>query len=207
MSTEPLHRASSDDGTEIAGHVHGQGPALVLVHGQTGDGDLDWVPLLAHLTDRFTCYLPSTRGRGHSAEHPDLSPERRVEDVTAFVDSIGEPVAYEPPAPEALGEEEAQRLEQPTEAMAQAVTEGRRSDAVRAFVGFVVNDDELAAFHAVNSVETTAKYAPTLQTERELEAQPGAFSPTNPTLLAQITAPALLLHGTRKRLTLQRPAR
>ena len=98
-----------------------------------------WAPLLAHLTDRFTCYLPSTRGRGLSAEQPDLSPERRVEDITAFVDSIGEPVvlighsrggvlalgeaarssavtaavAYEPPAPEALGEEEAQRLEQP----------------------------------------------------------------------------------------------
>ena len=223
MSTEPIHRAYSDDGTEIAGRVHGQGPALVLVHGQADDGELDWAGLLPYLTDRFTCYVPSTRGRGLSGEHPDLSPERRVEDVTAFVDSIGEPVAllgtshggmlalgaaarssevtaavaYEPPAPEALSEEEAQRFEAPTEAMARAVTEGRLTDAMRSFAEFVVNDDELAAFRAVDYVETTAKYAPTLLTELQLEAQPGAFSPTNPALLAQITAPVLLLHGTR----------
>jgi len=31
-------------------------------------------------------------GRGLSANHPDHSPKRLVEDITAFVDSIGEPV-------------------------------------------------------------------------------------------------------------------
>ena len=81
--------------------------------------------------------------------------------------------------------------------MARAVTAGRMTDAMRGFGAFVCNDDELAALHAVDYVDTTAKYAPTLLTELEPEAQPGAFSPTNPTLLAQITAPALLLRGTR----------
>ncbi len=223
MPAERIHRALSDDGTQIAGRVYGQGPPLVLVHGQTGDGDLDWAALLPHLTDRFTCFLPSTRGRGLSAAHPDLSPERRVEDVTAFVDSIGEQVvlmghsrggvlalgtaartsavaavvAYEPPAAEALGEEEAQSLEQPAEAMAGAVTEGRMTDAMRGFVEFVGNDDEVATLRAAGYVESASTYAPTLLEELTLEAQSKAFSPTGPQVLAEITAPVLLLHGTR----------
>lgn len=223
MSTDRIHRARSDDGTEIAGRVHGQGPPLVLVHGQADDGELDWAGLLQHLTDRFTCYVPSTRGRGLSGQHPDLAPERRVEDITAFVDSLDEPVivlgtshggmlalgaaarsaavaaavAYEPPAPEALGEDEAQRLEQPTEAMARAVTAGDLTDAMRSFVEFVVNDDEMAAFETIGYLGTTAKYAPILLEELQLEAEPGAFSPTTPSMLAEITAPVLLLHGSR----------
>src|SRR4029450_5657636 len=56
-----------------------------------GDGDIAWEPLLPQLTDRFTCYLPSTRGRGLSSDNPDHSPARLEEDVTAFVDSIGAP--------------------------------------------------------------------------------------------------------------------
>ena len=150
--------------------------------------DLDWAGLLPYLTDRFSCYVPSTRGRGLSGQHPDLSPERLVEDVAAFADSIGEPVvlvghsaggvlalgaaarspavtavvAYEPPAGKALGEEEAQRLEQPTHTMARAVDEGRINDAMRSFVEFVANDDEMAALDAAEYVEATSKYAPIL---------------------------------------------
>ena len=92
MNEKRIHRAVSADGTEIAGRVVGEGPALVLVHGGIGHGDLAWEALLPHLTDRFTCYLPSTRGRGLSSDNPDHSPARLEEDVTAFVDSIGEPV-------------------------------------------------------------------------------------------------------------------
>lgn len=92
MSTDRIHRAVSAAGTEILGRVHGQGPPLVLVHGGLEDGDLCWASLLPALRDRFTCYLPSRRGRGLSGDSDDLSPERLVEDVTAFVDSIGPPV-------------------------------------------------------------------------------------------------------------------
>src|ERR687891_2935962 len=92
MDEGRIQRAVSADGTEIVGRVIGQGPPLVLVHGGIGDGEFAWTELLPHLTDRFTCYLPSTRGRGLSGDHPDHSPPRLVEDVTAFVDSIGEPV-------------------------------------------------------------------------------------------------------------------
>ncbi|WP_425607719.1 alpha/beta fold hydrolase [Natrononativus amylolyticus] len=87
-----LHRAVSDDGTQIVGHVYGHGPPLVLVHAGLGDGVLDWDAAMPFLSDRFACYLMSTRGRGSSGNHPNQSPEQYVEDVVAFVESLGEPV-------------------------------------------------------------------------------------------------------------------
>jgi pimeloyl-ACP methyl ester carboxylesterase len=89
MMSDRIHRAVSVDGTEIAGRVHGQGPPLVLFHGAPHDGDLAWEALVPHLADRFTCYLPSWRGRGLSADREDHTPPRHEEDATAFVDSIG----------------------------------------------------------------------------------------------------------------------
>jgi pimeloyl-ACP methyl ester carboxylesterase len=83
VTEERVHRVVSADGTEISGRVQGQGPPLVLVHGGFGDGEVAWEALLPHLTDRFTCYLPSTRGRGLSGDNPDHSPPRLDEDVTA----------------------------------------------------------------------------------------------------------------------------
>ena len=83
--------AISADGTEIVGRVRGQGPPLVLVHGALGDGGLPtrrWCPTLPTGS-------PATRrarGRGLSGDNPDHSPPRLEEDVTALVDSIGEPV-------------------------------------------------------------------------------------------------------------------
>ena len=62
-ANERIHRAVSADGTEIAGRVQGHGPPLILVHGAYGDGEIAWKALLPYLTDRYTCYLPSTRGR------------------------------------------------------------------------------------------------------------------------------------------------
>ena len=50
MTDERIHRAVSADGSEIAGRVRGRGPALVLVHGGIGDGDVAWESLLPRLT-------------------------------------------------------------------------------------------------------------------------------------------------------------
>ena len=83
--------AISADGAEIVGRVRGQGPPIVLVHGAWGDGEVAYEALVPHLADRFTCYTPSTRPRP-AGDNPDHSPPRLQEDVTAFVDSIGEPV-------------------------------------------------------------------------------------------------------------------
>ena len=76
--------AISADGTEIVGRVRGQGPPLVLVHGGLGDGEVAYEALVPHLADWFTCYTPSTRGRGLSGDNPDHSPPRLQEDVTAL---------------------------------------------------------------------------------------------------------------------------
>jgi len=65
---ERVHRATSADGTEIAGEAYGQGPPLVLVHAGLGHGTLDWAFALPSLSDRFTCYCH---------EHARAWPERR----------------------------------------------------------------------------------------------------------------------------------
>ncbi|MGI8729663.1 MAG: alpha/beta fold hydrolase, partial [Solirubrobacteraceae bacterium] len=79
MSKQRTHYVTTTtDGVTIGGTVHGQGPPLVFLQGIIGDGDLDWQALLGHLTDRFTCHLPSMRGRGLSGDHPDLSIGRQV---------------------------------------------------------------------------------------------------------------------------------
>ncbi len=68
MSNQRTHQATTTDGVTIAGTVHGQGPPLVFSPGGIGDGGLDWQALVGHLTGRFTCYLPSLRGRGLSGD-------------------------------------------------------------------------------------------------------------------------------------------
>src|ERR671912_679379 len=90
MSNQRTHYVTTD-GVTIGGAVHGEGPPLVFVHGMLADGDTDWQALLPHLTGRFTCYLPSYRGRGLSGDHPDLRPGRMVDDILAYVDSIEAP--------------------------------------------------------------------------------------------------------------------
>ena len=91
MSNQRTHYVTTTDGVTIGGTVHGQGRPLVFVHGMMADGDTDWQALLPHSTGRFTCYLPSYRGRGLSGDHPDLSPGRMVDDILAYVDSIEAP--------------------------------------------------------------------------------------------------------------------
>ena len=91
ISNQRSHYVTTTDSVPIGGTVHGHGPALVFVHGLVADGDADWRTLLPHLTSRFTCYVPSYRGRGVSGDHPDLSPGRMVADILAYVDSIEAP--------------------------------------------------------------------------------------------------------------------
>ena len=78
MSNQRTHYVTTTDGVIIGGTVHGQGPPLVFLHGMLGDGDIDWDPLVGHLTGRFTCHLPSQRGRGLSGDHPDFGYGRLV---------------------------------------------------------------------------------------------------------------------------------
>ena len=91
MSDHRTHHVKAGDGVTIGGTVHGEGPALVFVQGMLGDGDLDWGAVVPHLAGRFTCHLPSWRGRGRSGAHPDLGFGRMVDDVVAYVASVERP--------------------------------------------------------------------------------------------------------------------
>jgi pimeloyl-ACP methyl ester carboxylesterase len=220
MTGERIHRAVSDDGTEIAGRVHGQGPPLVLVHGGLGDGELSWNELLPHLTDRFTCYLPSTRGRGLSADNPDHSPPRLIEDVAAFVDSIGEPAflvstsgdgqalgaaadsgavtavaAYEPMVGAVMREDDLVGLGALMEQVGMAAADGRLVDAARAFAPAFCTDHEITALEETDFFERWAGGIPAMLRFLQEDASYEGPRATDPEVLARITVPVLILRG------------
>lgn len=225
MSEERIHRAVSEDGTEIAGRIHGQGPPLVLVPGAMGDGETIWEPMLPLLTDRFTCFALSTRGRGLSGQATEFSAERLVEDVTSFVDSIGDPVylagwsqgaslslgaaqntaavaavaPFEPGVLEVMSDEFMDRFMRTVSRQAELAAEGRFADAARIFVeDLVSNEDEREAL-TERFYEVLAPNIPVhLQEMQALAARdPDEPSTTDPARLATITVPVLVLYGTR----------
>ncbi|MBA2632498.1 MAG: alpha/beta hydrolase [Chloroflexi bacterium] len=221
MSDTRIHRTVSADGTEIAGRVQGQGPPLVLIHGGIGDGDIAWEALLPHFTDRFTCYLPSTRGRGLSGDNPDHSPPRLEDDVTAFVDSIGEPVclagwsgsgawvlgatahsrsvaavaAYEPGVVSVMREDDFARTRGTLERMGVATADGLLVDAVRAFAAWICTDNEIAALEETDFYERWAGCVPAMLRFVQQDASYEGPRSTDPEVLGTVTAPVLLLRG------------
>lgn len=222
MSTDRIHRATSNDGTEIAGRVVGEGPPLVLVHAGIGDGDLDCGELASYLNDRFTCYLMSTRNRGLSGGSTDMTPERHLEDHLAFIESIGEPVGvatwsggapgvlgaaahteaitavavFEPLVLEKLDEEDNARLESAVAHMAEQAGQGRLTDAARDWMadGWA-NEEEMASLEASGYLEAVGRYVPVLLDLIAAVADADGPSPTDPSELARIKAPVLVLQG------------
>jgi pimeloyl-ACP methyl ester carboxylesterase len=221
MSDTRIHRTVSADGTEIAGRVQGQGPPLVLVHGGIGDGEFAWDALLPHLAGRFTCYLPSTRGRGLSSDNPDHSPSRLQEDVNAFVDSVDGPVclvgwsgggewvlgaaaqsdsvaavaAYELVVGSVFGEDDLARIGAAMQEVGMAVADGRLVDAVRAFAPGFCTDDEIAALAKTDFFERWAGGIPAMLKFLEEDASYEGTRSTDPEVLGQVAAPVLLLRG------------
>ncbi|MFI7482745.1 alpha/beta fold hydrolase [Kocuria sp. M1R5S2] len=221
MSNQRTHYVTTTDGVTIGGAVHGTGPPLVFLQGVIGDGDIDWQALLRHLTGRFTCHLPSWRGRGLSGDHPDLSFGRLVDDVLAYVDSIGEPTGLvgwsggaglalavaaqtdvvdavatvEPLTPRLMDEQDRAALGDAVVRMGELAAEGRFTDGVRAFAGFVFNDEEVALAEDSGYFEAAGRYVPDLlnffQQQREYQG------PTHedPAVLGAISAPVLVLAG------------
>jgi len=174
-----------------------------------------------HLTDRFTCYLPSTRGRGLSADSPDHSPPRLQEDFNAFVDSIGAPVflagwstggpwalgaaaahsasvaaaaVYEPTVIPVMREDERASLLAMAQQMGVAAAEGRLIDAAQMFHAWLGTDDEIAALDADYFERCAAVVPATLRSIQQSAAYEGS-QPTDPEVLAKVTMPVLLLRG------------
>lgn len=207
MSNPRTHHVTTTDGVTIGGTVHGQGPPLVFVHGAMGDGDLDWQAVVEHLTDRFTCHLPSERGRGFSSDHDDLRFGRRADDVRAYVDSLGtttglvgwsaggalalaaaarsDAVAavavYEPVMDRLMDEQERGALGAAVTRMGELTAAGDLTAAVRAFASFVCRDEEVARLDAAGYLEAAGRYAPTmLRAFRRLAEHEGPHAPDRP---------------------------
>lgn len=226
MTDTRVHRAFSTDGTEIVGRVLGAGPALVLVHGGIGDGEIAWDAVLPYLTDRFTCYLPSTRGRGLSADHPDHTPPRLEDDVTAFVDSIGErahlvgwsgsgawvlgaaarsdavaaAAIYEPTLIPMMAEEDLAETMETMQRVGAAAAEGRLVAAVRTFASWICTDAETAALARTSFEDLWAGRVPAMLRFLQQDGSYDGPRSTDAESLARITVPVLVLTGQQTRL-------
>ncbi|WP_327318030.1 alpha/beta fold hydrolase [Streptomyces sp. NBC_01235] len=147
----------SRDGTAIAYERRGQGPAVILVSGAMSTGGT-MAPLAALLADRFTVLCYDRRGRGESGDTAPYTVRREIEDLAALIDAAGGEAAlygissggalalraaadglpvrrvavYETPF--AVNEEGAKERADYTSNLTEALTQGRRGDAVELFL-------------------------------------------------------------------------
>ncbi|MFE3225042.1 alpha/beta fold hydrolase [Nocardia sp. NPDC059228] len=89
-----MPRVISADGTTIAYHRAGSGPALVFLPGAFNDSGT-CAPLAEQLSDRYTVVRPDRRGRGESADAivpagaGAYEVQREIEDLDAVITDIG----------------------------------------------------------------------------------------------------------------------
>ncbi len=222
MSKQRTHYVTTSDGVIIGGTVHGQGPPLVFLQGVIGDGDLDWQALVGLLAGRFTCHLPSLRGRGLSGDHPDLSIGRLTDDVLAYIDSIEAPTGLvgwslgsglallaaaaqpdavaavaplEPLAMSLMDEQERTAFGGAVARTGELAAEGRLTDASRAFAGWPFNDEEMAVAEDAGYFEAAGRYVPNMLSFFQQQMGHQGPMPDDPAVLAEISAPVLVLHG------------
>ena len=163
-----MQTVTSKDGTQIAYDKKGQGPALILVDGAICYRGFGPMPGLAELlTPNFTVYTYDRRGRGESSNGHPFAVQREVEDIEALIQAAGgkaflygissgaclaleaalklgnkitKLAIYEPPynsdkAAQMQWQEYRFQLEQ-------ALSEGRRGDAVVLFMKLVGTPDD-----------------------------------------------------------------
>jgi len=86
---------TSKDGTPIAYQQAGSGPALILVHGMSGN-HTGWEHVLPTFSNHFTIYAMDRRGRGGSRVEGEYAIQREFEDVAGLVDIVHRRVPNEP---------------------------------------------------------------------------------------------------------------
>lgn len=225
MSTRRAHEVVTDDSVTIRATVLGQGPPLVFLQGVMGDGDVDWQALVPHLAARYTCHLPSMRGRGRSDDHPNLQIDRIGTDYTAYVESLGEPAglvgwsagaghalavsarseavtataSYEPVVGALMDDEEREDLISALAHAREMVKQGDLPGAMRAFAAHPFTPDDIAAADDSGYFAATGSYAPHVLRVFEQVAKYTGVRPEDPEVLGAITTPALVLHGSETR--------
>ena len=220
MSNQRTHYVTTSDGVTIGGTVHGTGPPLIFLQGAVGDGDIDWTRVVEHLTRQFTCHLPSMRGRGRSGDHPDLRPSRQADDILTYLDSIGEPTGlvgwsgggnlalavaarsdaitavapFEPGILSLADEQEQAAIGNAMARMGELAADGRATAAVRAFFGWIFNDEEIAVADDAGYFEAAGHYVPNLLNFLQQLMEHGDPA-DDPAVLGAISAPVLVLLG------------
>jgi pimeloyl-ACP methyl ester carboxylesterase len=222
MSNQRTHYVTTSDGVTIGGTVHGEGPPLVFLQGAAGDGDLDWNRVVGHLAGGFTCHLPSLRGRGLSGDHPDLSLGRMVDDVLAYIASIGEPTGlvgwsggaylavtvaaaqsdavsavapFEPGVLSLADEQEQAVIGNAVARTGELAADGNLTAAVRAFAGWPFNDEEIAMAEDAGYFEAAGRYVPNLLNLLQQWGKYEGPTPDDPAVLGAIQVPVVVLLG------------
>ncbi|WP_347755468.1 alpha/beta hydrolase [Agrococcus sp. ProA11] len=221
MDAQRSHEVITDDGVAIRATVLGQGPPLVLLQGVMGDGDVDWRALAPLLATRFTCHMPSMRGRGRSDDHPNVQLDRISADYAAYIESLGEPTAlvgwsagaghalglasrldavaatasYEPVASMLMNEDDRAALIGSLGRGRELVEQGDLPGAMRAIAAFPFTPDDIAAADDAGYFEATARYTPHLLEVFAQLADYRGRMPEEPEVLGAIRAPVLVLHG------------
>jgi pimeloyl-ACP methyl ester carboxylesterase len=221
MIKQRTHYVTTSDGVTLGATVHGDGPPLVFLQGVIGDGDIDWGSTAGHLTDRFTCHLPSLRGRGLSDDHPDLSTPRLVEDCLTYVESLGQPAGlvgwsgggtwalavaaqseavaavapFEPGMLSLADERDRSVIGNAVARTGQLAAEGNLSAAARAFAGFPFRDEEIAVAEAAGYFEAAGRYVPNLLNLLQQAMTHGRPVTDDPAVLGAIKTPVAVLLG------------
>jgi len=97
-----------------------------------------------------------------------------------------------------MRDDERASLMAPVREMGVAAADGRLADAAEAFHAWLGTDDEITALGAGYFERCAAVVAPTLRSIEQSMSYRGPQS-TDPEVLAQVTAPVLLLRGERTR--------
>ena len=220
-----VHRATSNDGTQIAARVIGQGPHILFLPAGPGDSELSWGNVANNLSGRCTCHLLETRGRGQSGDHPDHSPDRLVEDVLAYARSIGENAGlvgwgsalwarvatrnpseifaiavYEPGAGEVMRPETGKRMGEIFGRVGEHVAEGKIDEAARAFIDncdMIYSKEDIDSGAPADFWSSAAERLPLFLQESKQASGSGQPGATSPQTLGKIKVPVLLLHGNR----------
>jgi pimeloyl-ACP methyl ester carboxylesterase len=207
----------SKDGTKIAYDKVGQGPAIILVLGALNSRK-SGAKLAKALAPNFTAICYDRRGRGDSTDTLPYAPEREIEDIAALVDEAEAPVylyghssgaaialqaarklrkeikkvaIYE--APYTLTADDGKAREEYDKQLKKLLAAGDNGGAVALFVRNVgVSDKQIAAMKRMPMWKGLEALAPTLAYDSDVLGK-GHALPAG--LLADVTAPVLVMHG------------
>jgi pimeloyl-ACP methyl ester carboxylesterase len=210
-----INRVRSADGTPIAYHREGDGPAVILVAGGLDDGSEN-APLVPKLAEHFTVFNYARRGRGDSGDTRPYALEREIEDLAALIAeaggsahlygvSAGGGLVLEAAAagvaagrmgvyevPYCVTDETLGRAKEFVAELEPAIEEGRRGDALAAFMRFAGSSEEdIEAGRAHPMWAASEALAHTMV--YDVACMAGYRPPTE--RLARITQPTLVATG------------